>query len=84
MKILYLAMLVTASAYGQWITGYYQGDGATKIKQRKELAARWGLQLNALRIRACRVRAKLEACMERCLTASHKNEIVTDFPAGNE
>jgi len=30
MKILYLAMLVTASAYGQWITGYYQGENGVE------------------------------------------------------
>jgi RNA polymerase sigma factor (sigma-70 family) len=51
------------------ITQYYQGEGSSKIKTRKELAARLGLQLNALRIRACRLRDKLEECMGRCLLA---------------
>lgn len=50
------------------ITEYYQGDGGSaKIKKRKELAGRLGLHLNALRIRACRLRMKLEECMGRCL-----------------
>jgi DNA-directed RNA polymerase specialized sigma24 family protein len=49
------------------ITEYYGADGPAKIKRRKELAGRLGLQLNALRIRACRVRMKLEECMAKCL-----------------
>jgi len=49
------------------IIKYYEGDGPTKIGRRKELAANLGMQLNALRIRACRLREKLEECMGRCL-----------------
>lgn len=49
------------------IVQYYDGDGSLKIRRRKELALRLGLQLNALRIRACRLREKLEECMGRCL-----------------
>jgi DNA-directed RNA polymerase specialized sigma24 family protein len=49
------------------ITQYYEGDGPSKITRRKELAFRLGLQLNALRIRACRLREKLEQCMGRRL-----------------
>jgi len=49
------------------ITEYYQGEGPAKINRRKELAADLGMQLNALRIRACRLREKLEQCMGRCL-----------------
>jgi RNA polymerase sigma factor (sigma-70 family) len=49
------------------ITEYYEGDGPAKINRRKELAADLGMQLNALRIRACRLREKLEECMGRCL-----------------
>jgi len=58
------------------ITEYYQDTGAAKIERRKDLASRLGLQLNALRIRACRVRAKLEECMELCLKGNSKNEIL--------
>jgi DNA-directed RNA polymerase specialized sigma24 family protein len=50
------------------IVEYYQDDGLTKIKRRKELAERLGLGLNALRIRTCRLRIKLEQCMGRCLS----------------
>jgi RNA polymerase sigma factor (sigma-70 family) len=49
------------------ITEYYEGEGPAKINRRKELAAHLGMQLNALRIRACRLREKLEECMGRCL-----------------
>jgi len=51
------------------VTEYYEGDGATKIKRRRDLAANLGMQLNALRIRACRLREKLEECMGRCLVS---------------
>lgn len=51
------------------ITEYYQGDGPSKIQKRKELAGRLDLQINALRIRACRLREKLEECMGRCLVS---------------
>lgn len=49
------------------ITEYYADDGAEKIRRRKSLAGRLGLQMNALRIRACRVRDQLEECMRRGL-----------------
>ena len=50
------------------ITQYYEGDGpSSKIIKRKELALRLGLQLNALRIRACRLRERLERCLQRRL-----------------
>lgn len=51
------------------ITKYYEGDGQTKIVRRKELAETLGMRLNALRIRACRLREKLEECMGRCLAS---------------
>jgi DNA-directed RNA polymerase specialized sigma24 family protein len=51
------------------ITEYYEGEGSAKINRRKKLAANLGMQLNALRIRACRLREKLEECMGRCLAS---------------
>lgn len=68
----------------QLIVDYYQGEGSAKIKKRKELAERMGLQLNALRIRACRLRATLEDCMQRCLTSNGKDDLVSEYGAGNE
>ena len=50
------------------ITQYYDADGpSSKIVRRKELALRLGLQLNAVRIRACRLRERLEHCLQRRL-----------------
>lgn len=49
---------------------YYQADKRTKIENRKELAQRLGIPLNALRIRACRLRATLLECIQQCLKES--------------
>ncbi len=46
------------------ILRYYQGDHAQRIESRKLLAAELRLLPNALRNRAMRLRALLEACME--------------------
>jgi DNA-directed RNA polymerase specialized sigma24 family protein len=48
------------------ILGYYEGEGGAKIECRKRLAARLGIQLNALRIRAHRIRVGLESCVRAC------------------
>ena len=45
------------------ILEYYRGDGKTKIENRRRLADRLGLSANALSIRACRIRNKVEACL---------------------
>jgi DNA-directed RNA polymerase specialized sigma24 family protein len=48
----------------------YYGDeagGSSRIAARKRMAARLGLEMNALRNRALRVRARLEQCIESCL-----------------
>jgi len=49
------------------ISRYYQGETGVKIQNRKSLAQTLGIPLNALRIRALRIREKLEACVEHCL-----------------
>jgi DNA-directed RNA polymerase specialized sigma24 family protein len=46
---------------------YYQGDKRTKIEHRRELAGRLGIPINALRIRAHRIRAALRDCVTDCL-----------------
>lgn len=48
------------------IVEYYQSERKGKIERRSGLAARLGLTLNALSIRACRIRSKLENCMKSC------------------
>src|SRR5205807_10406233 len=49
------------------ITQYHQGEGGAKIARRNELAARLNIPLNALRIRAYRIRGELETCISECV-----------------
>lgn len=49
---------------------YYQGDKQAKIDHRKVLAERLGIALNALRIRAFRIRASLQECVRDCVRRS--------------
>jgi DNA-directed RNA polymerase specialized sigma24 family protein len=46
---------------------YYQFEKGKKIQHRKKLAERFGISLNALRIKAHRKRGNLEACVRECL-----------------
>ena len=46
---------------------YYREEKREKIEQRKRLAARLGIGINALRIRACRIRETLYRCVQTCL-----------------
>lgn len=48
------------------ILEYYRGERRAKIERRGELARRLGLTMNALSIRASRIRSKLEACVRAC------------------
>jgi DNA-directed RNA polymerase specialized sigma24 family protein len=49
------------------IVNYYQGELRSKIENRKAAAQKLGVSMNALSIRACRIRAKLENCLQKCL-----------------
>lgn len=46
---------------------YYQEEKKAKIDHRKMLAEKLGIASNALRIRACRIRASLLECVKACL-----------------
>ncbi|MBC7931063.1 MAG: hypothetical protein H7Z38_10930 [Rubrivivax sp.] len=46
---------------------YYREDRRAKIDHRKEMAQRLGIALNALRIRAYRIRAALQQCVQACV-----------------
>lgn len=46
---------------------YYAEEKRAKIERRKQLARRLGIALNALRIRAHRIRAALQECVKDCL-----------------
>jgi DNA-directed RNA polymerase specialized sigma24 family protein len=48
------------------ILEYYQGEQRAKIERRSQLAGRLSLSMNALSIRACRIRDRLEVCVKKC------------------
>jgi DNA-directed RNA polymerase specialized sigma24 family protein len=47
------------------ILDYYRGDQRAKIENRRRLASLLGVTMNALSIRACRIRDALENCVKR-------------------
>jgi DNA-directed RNA polymerase specialized sigma24 family protein len=47
------------------ILEYYHGEKKSKIGNRRRLASKLGLSMNALAIRACRIRDGLEDCMKK-------------------
>lgn len=46
---------------------YYQDERQAKIDHRKRLADQLGIAINALRIRAFRIRASLQECVTNCV-----------------
>jgi DNA-directed RNA polymerase specialized sigma24 family protein len=50
----------------QLILDYYQGEKGEKIRNRKKLLERLGIPVNTLRMRALRLRERLQACVEEC------------------
>jgi DNA-directed RNA polymerase specialized sigma24 family protein len=51
------------------ISQYHEAEGSNKTR-RKRLAESLGIPMNALRIRAYRIRSGLEACIEECLKSA--------------
>jgi DNA-directed RNA polymerase specialized sigma24 family protein len=50
------------------VVGYYDTDADEKTKNaRRLLADSFGLTVNALKVRACRLRMRLEACINDCV-----------------
>jgi DNA-directed RNA polymerase specialized sigma24 family protein len=49
------------------ITQYYQEQKRAKINLRQELARRFEIDLNALRVRAYRLRTSLQKCVRKCV-----------------
>jgi hypothetical protein len=49
------------------ILEYYRGEQREKIENRRKLAERLVLTMNALSIRACRIREQLETCVMKSL-----------------
>jgi len=50
------------------ILQYYQGEKGEKIQNRKKLLEQLGVPVNTLRMRALRLRERLQGCVEECLS----------------
>jgi DNA-directed RNA polymerase specialized sigma24 family protein len=55
------------AASRELVLEYYAAEKKAKIERRKKLAERLGIALNALRIRAHRIRAALLQCVQNCV-----------------
>ncbi|MEP6707874.1 MAG: hypothetical protein ABJC05_10155 [Pyrinomonadaceae bacterium] len=53
----------------QMIEQYYAEDKRAKVDLRKRIAQELGISFSTLRLRALRVREKLQACIDECLEA---------------
>jgi len=51
------------------IIQYYQGDKGEKIENRRKIGERLGVAINTLRMRAQRLRERLQGCVEECVDA---------------
>ena len=57
------------------VVDYYEHQGHAKIKQHQQMAKAMGIAINALRIRACRIRRTLRECVQECVAArKQRNE----------
>jgi DNA-directed RNA polymerase specialized sigma24 family protein len=54
------------------LLAYYQHEKKARIDCRKKLAAQFGVGMNALRIRACRIRLRLQESFRRSRSASEE------------
>jgi DNA-directed RNA polymerase specialized sigma24 family protein len=49
------------------VLDYFADEKGAKIDNRRQMAARLGIEMNALRIRVHRIRARLELCVKECV-----------------
>lgn len=49
------------------ILAYYEGEVGEKIEKRKKLAQKLNITTTALKIRCCRIRTRLETCINQCM-----------------
>ncbi|MDQ1728925.1 MAG: hypothetical protein QOD33_1050 [Pyrinomonadaceae bacterium] len=57
-----------SSEHRNLVVQYYHEDKRAKIDHRRNLADQLGIGLNALRIRACRIRTLLQTCVQNCVS----------------
>lgn len=55
------------------VVQYYQQERHAKIEHRRRLAMELGIAVNALRIRAHRIRLSLQQCVQKCLAQQPAN-----------
>lgn len=60
-------MLRLAGEDRELVLQYYEEEKRAKIEHRKQLAARLGIAINALRIRAFKIRQTLQKCVQECV-----------------
>jgi RNA polymerase sigma factor (sigma-70 family) len=63
------------------IIEYYQGDKGAKIENRKRMVERYGVPVNTLRMRALRIRERLQRCVENCQKQCNSNCANKSFSA---
>jgi DNA-directed RNA polymerase specialized sigma24 family protein len=67
MQCLEDCLTTIAESDRELIIAYYEGEGGEKIRRRKELATALKVTATAIKIRACRIRNKLEKCINGCM-----------------
>jgi DNA-directed RNA polymerase specialized sigma24 family protein len=60
-------MLSLPAKQKAFIHDYYREEKSAKIEHRRALAERMGIRINALRLRAHRIRTDLQKCVTECL-----------------
>ena len=71
---LQLCLKELSSERRELILAYYSREKQAKIDHRTEMARQLGISVETLRVKAHRIRAKLEQCMERCLNSKSPRE----------
>jgi RNA polymerase sigma factor (sigma-70 family) len=72
-KCLTQCMATLPTGDSKLFRSYFQEEKRAKINARKQMAAELRLTVNALRIRAHRIRKQLRDCMEACLSATYES-----------
>lgn len=56
------------------IVEYYRDEKTAKIEKRREMAEKFGININALQVKAFRIRARLKECLQKCLAAKSRTD----------
>ena len=70
------------AAHRTFILEYYREEQGVKIEHRKRQAEALNMSLNALRLRACRIRGALGGCINSCLgrsSGTRNQSVITDY-----